>query len=118
MTSTPTTLYPVNNDFGRMGYSYGTAGGYLYVFGGGKRNGPNTTILNSAISAELCGPTSTGGQICSGLLPDTSNWNADPVSLSHPRYLSGITKESSLFFILGGTSDTEAATNTVDWIYY
>jgi hypothetical protein len=88
----------------------------LYAFGGKTGN----QMRNTGQSTKICGPEDAQGTpICNnGDLPDTSNWNNLGISMSQKRFLPSVTQESSVFFILGGESDTQAATNTVEWIYY
>ena len=115
-TGETSTLYTVSSDFSTRGYFYGSAGGYLYAFGGSTSN----QIRNTGRSAKLCGPAdANGGEICNnGTLPDTNGWNNLGISLSQKRFLPSVAQESSVFFILGGESDTAQATRTVEWIYY
>ena len=73
-------LYTVSSDFSYRGYFYGSAGGYLYAFGGKTQN----QIRNTGQSTKLCGPSDANGTpICNNDdLPDTSNWNNLGISMS------------------------------------
>jgi hypothetical protein len=85
---------------GRAGFAYAAASNFLYGFGG-----QNAAPSKSGVSAEL-DPDA---------LPDVFNWNSLGTSLSESRYLPGSTQESAVIFVLGGETDTAAASATVDW---
>lgn len=114
-----TGMTTVGGDFNRTGYAYGAAGGYFYAFGGARiNNNLNPQYYDSSVSAGVCGPDGSGGEICNSALPENQNFNADPINLTSERYILGVAMESSLFFVIGGESGANAALNTVDWVYY
>jgi hypothetical protein len=80
------------------GYGGLAGAGFLFAFGG-----QGGTPSDSVISAEI-GPTA----------PDLINWNNEGDRLNHPRYLEGTTVESAFIYVVGGQTDTEAATATTE----
>lgn len=81
----------------RAGFGVFSASDFLYM-AGGQSAAPSA----SAKSTHIDGP------------PDLGNYNAG-YSLSTPRYLPGSAQESGVTFIVGGTTDAAAASNTVEW---
>ncbi|MBN1335347.1 MAG: IPT/TIG domain-containing protein [Deltaproteobacteria bacterium] len=94
----------------RAGYGYGAASNTLYTFGGA--GGDPDASTDSAL---ICA-VGTGG--CAGGPPELKNWNALGLSLNESRYLPGSAQESSVFFIVGGETSTDAASTSVDWANY
>jgi hypothetical protein len=87
----------------RSGFGVASASDYLYAFGG--QNGDPS---EGGVSAELE----------AGTLPVLRNWNSLGISLAVPRYLPGSAQESSVIVLLGGESDTAAATRSTDVTHY
>jgi hypothetical protein len=81
----------------RAGFGVFSASNFLYM-AGGQSAGPSSTAKSTAIT----GP------------PGLGNYNAG-YSLAVPRYLSGSAQESGVTFIVGGTTDSAAASTTVEW---
>ena len=84
---------------GRAGFGLAAASDQLYAFGG-KRGEPS----EDGTSASLDDPP-----------PDLVNWNSLGTSMSEPRFLPGTTSESGLILVVGGQTETETATASVDW---
>ncbi len=96
----------VNGDL--AGYGYGSASGFLFLFGA--RGGPS----DGGISAEICRSADAPG--CGrdpNEPPDIRNWNNLGVNMSEARIHMGSTQESAFFFIVGG-SDGARALRSVD----
>ncbi|TNE86038.1 MAG: hypothetical protein EP330_24190 [Deltaproteobacteria bacterium] len=99
----------------RAGYAFASAGDTLYVFGatGGQPDdgGDSAGICATGLPGCNSGPPDP---------PDLQNWNglANEANLIVPRYLSGSTQESSVIFVVGGTTDTENASTSVEWNNY
>lgn len=99
----------------RAGYAFASAGDTLYVFGakGGvpAAGGDSAGICEDGLSGCNAGPPNP---------PDLQNWNglSNQADLLTPRYLCGSTQESSVIFVVGGETDTEAATTSVEWNNY
>ena len=47
--------------------------------------------------------------------PDVDNWNSLGLSMDRDRYLTSATQESAHIYIIGGETDTEAATADVEY---
>ena len=99
----------------RAGYAFASAGDTLYVFGA---NGGAPGV--SGDSAGICATGLPGCNAGPPDPPDLQNWNglANEANLLVPRYLSGSTQESSVIFIVGGTTDVEQASTSVEWNNY
>ncbi|MBI5548053.1 MAG: hypothetical protein HY901_29585, partial [Deltaproteobacteria bacterium] len=95
----------------RAGYGTAMAANFLFVFGGS-----GAAPSASAGQSEICGP---GVGSCSSTPspPYLVNWNT-ATSLSTARYLTASATESAFIFLLGGSTDTEAATTRVERTYY
>ncbi len=65
-------------------------------------------------------PTTQGmsGEVTPGLFPDVRNWNNLGIALTQPRYLAGCAQESAVLFMVGGRTETAAATATTDATVY
>ncbi|MCO4745955.1 MAG: IPT/TIG domain-containing protein, partial [Proteobacteria bacterium] len=99
----------------RAGYAFASAGDTLYVFGG---NGGSPSV--SGDSAGICATGLPGCNAGPPDPPDLQNWNglANEANLLVPRYLAGSTQESSVIFVVGGTTDTAQASTAVEWNNY
>lgn len=86
----------------RAGFATLSASDTLYAFGG-QGGAPST----SGTSAELDLP-----------LPTLGNWNSLGTSLAEARHLPGSAQESAVVVVIGGQTDTAAATRTVDTTNY
>jgi hypothetical protein len=84
----------------RAGFAYASASDFLYLFGG------QNAVPNK---------TGTSGQLTLASLPDVENWNSLGNSLSEDRYLPGSAQESAVIFVIGGETDSSAASATVDF---
>jgi hypothetical protein len=90
------------------GYGYASASDFLYAFGGAASGGPTT----KALQAKLC---TVGQHGCTGPEPpDLVNWNDLGFGLKQARYLPGQSLESAFIFLVGGASDSAAATSTTE----
>lgn len=105
--------YAVDDMRSRAGYAVGAASNQLYAFGGASGDPDDSTD-----SAQICTDGMGGCSRGAPDPPDLKNWNALGLSLNEARYLPGSAQESSVFFIVGGQTDTEDATTTVDWANY
>ena len=101
---------------GQAGYGVAGANNFLFAFGGRQGGGGAATAFAGA--AKLCAPAEAG---CAGgpppeipEPPDLVNWNALGFSLQQARYLGGSALESAFIFLVGGQSDTMAATSTTE----
>jgi hypothetical protein len=85
---------------GRAGFASAAASNFLYGFGG-----------------QNAGPSKSGvsGQLDPNALPDVFNWNSLGTSLSASRYLPGSAQESAVIVVIGGQTDMDSASDTVDW---
>ncbi len=84
----------------RAGFAAASASNFLYAFGG-----QQDTPSAGGASAEL-EPSR---------IPNVRNWNSLSTGLSAPRHLPGSTQESAVLFVVGGETDTDAASDNVDW---
>ena len=83
----------------RSGFAVLSASDFLYGFGG-QGGGPST----GGVSAELG----------SEPMPEVRNWNSLGVSSTVARHLAGSASESAVVVLVGGATDTEAATRSTD----
>jgi hypothetical protein len=102
---TRTSVTTMNTHHG--GYGYAAANNFLYVFGATAFQ-PNDTSYSVKICA---GASST----CSGGPPELENWNNLSSHLTIGRYLMGSAIQSATIYILGGETDTEAASNSTEY---
>ncbi|MFT7520100.1 MAG: hypothetical protein ACI9MC_002244 [Kiritimatiellia bacterium] len=91
--STTTPLKPA-----RAGFAKASASDYLYVFGG-HQGGPSTSGASAYLET----------------IPELKNWNSLGTSLSVARLLPGSAQESAVLIVVGGSTDSGAASRTVDW---
>ena len=87
----------------RAGAAVASASDFLYLFGGQQDN-PSASGTSGALEA----PT----------LPDVRNWNSLGTSLSEARWLPGSAQASAVLFVIGGETDSSAASASVDWTNY
>lgn len=85
----------------RAGFAAASGSNFLYALGG-QQGQPS----DRGVSAEIDTP------------PDFKNWNSLAESLVMDRYLPGVAQQSAVFLILGGETDTEAATHSTEWTNY
>ncbi len=88
---------------GRAAFASASVGNSIYALGG-QQGRPNA----GGISAGLDPAT----------LPDVDNWNSLARSLVEPRLYPGSTQESAVLVVVGGTTDVEDASSTVDVTHY
>lgn len=105
--------YAVDSGRSSAGYAYANASNFLYVFGG-TNGAPDTT----GTSAEICATGVPGCNSGPPDPPDLKNWNNLGTGLLAPRYLPGSVQESSVVFVIGGQTNSEAATRLVDRTNY
>lgn len=89
------------------GYGYAAANNFLYVFGGTALQ-PNDT----AYSVKLCAAATA---TCTAGPPELENWNNLMGHLVEARYLTGSALQSAYIYLLGGQTDTEAATSSTEY---
>lgn len=96
---------PVPRDFSSSNAGYGVtaANGQLFTFGGG----PNPN--NGAKSSEIIDPPPT--------LPNNA-WNSQGIQMTEARYLLGSSVQSAFIFLVGGETDTEAATRSTELVVW
>jgi hypothetical protein len=90
----------------RAGYGYAAANNFLYAFGG-KQATADTTVH----SAKICDPADTQ---CGGP-PNLENWNSASANMGVARYLMGSAVQSGFIYIVGGETDTEAASSSIEF---
>jgi hypothetical protein len=85
------------------GYGVCAANGSLFLFGGG-----NSGPTNSARAARIT------------TAPNLANnaWNNEGLQMTTARYLLGSAVQSSFIFLLGGQSNTEAATRSTELVIW
>jgi hypothetical protein len=86
------------------GYGVCAANGQLFTFGGGQ-GGPTA----GATSASLIAPPPTLA---------LNSWNAEGLTMTHPRFLMGSSVQSAFIFLVGGTTDTESASPTSELVIW
>lgn len=87
----------------RAGFGVASASDFLYAFGG-----QGAAPSAGGVSGEL---TVAG-------LPDVRNWNSLGTSLLEDRFRVGSAQESSVILVVGGETDIDAASATVDVTHY
>jgi hypothetical protein len=87
----------------RAGFGLAAASDFLYAFGGSQGQ-PSEGGVSGALEA--------------GVPLSVHNWNSLGTSLSEPRLLPGSAQESAVIFVLGGQTDTAAATASTDLTHY
>ncbi len=99
------TLTDAPEDFSASASGYGVcaANGSLFLFGGG-----NSGPTNSARAAKIT------------TAPNLANnaWNNEGLQMTTARYLLGSAVQSSFIFLLGGQSNTEAATRSTELVIW
>jgi hypothetical protein len=91
----------------RAGYGYAAVNNFLFAFGG-TQGTPNDT----ASSVKICAAAVSGQ--CPGGPPYLENWNNVSGHLTVPRYLLGSAVQSGFIYLLGGQTDTAAATASTE----
>jgi hypothetical protein len=86
------------------GYGVCAANGQLFTFGG-----QNAAPSSGATSATL---TSTPPGVA------VNSWNSEGLTMTHPRYLLGSAVQSAFIFLLGGKTDTDAASTTTELVIW
>jgi hypothetical protein len=86
------------------GYGVCAANGQLFTFGGGQ-GGPTA----GATSASLVAPPPTLA---------VNSWNAEGLTMTHPRYLMGSAVQSAFIFLVGGTTDAANATTSTELVIW
>jgi hypothetical protein len=67
------------------------------------------------VQAEICGPDVGGACTGTPAPPQVFNWNQAPAATSpRRRFLAGNTVQSAFWYLIGGQTDTEAASRTTD----
>jgi hypothetical protein len=101
-------VYSVDAPSNQAGYGLAGANNFLFIFGGG--SSPATTSR----SGSICGMGASG---CSPQVPDPPDigtWDNLGFGLRQARWLPGSALESAFIFLVGGASDTMAATTTTE----
>jgi hypothetical protein len=91
----------------RAGYGLAAANDFLFAFGGTQGN-PNDT----ASSILICAAAS--GSFCPSGPPALENWNNVSGHLTVARVLMGSAVQSGFIYLLGGATDTAAATSSTE----
>jgi len=99
------------------GYGVASANNRLYVFSGASTTGATPSQFSK--SGAICGDQDSQSQhhcspADSNTPPELKNWNGDTAP-AVGRYLAGSAQESSVIFLVGGTTATEAASDDVEW---
>jgi len=92
----------------RAGYGFTAVNNFLFAFGGTSAQ-PNDT----ASSAKICAAPASG--TCPTGPPALTNWDNVSGHLVSKRYLLGSAVQSGFIYLLGGQTDTQSATNTVEY---
>jgi len=86
------------------GYGICAANGQLFVFGGAS-GAPS----GGAKAAKLISPAPSLTQ---------NSWNAEGITMTHPRYLMGSAVQSAFIFLIGGQTDVMEASATTELVVW
>ena len=85
----------------RAGFAYASANNSLYAFGGKKGEADGTSV-----SAEIDG------------VPQLANWNSLSIGMWEDRVWAGSAQESAVITVVGGTTNSDAASRSTEWTNY
>lgn len=85
----------------RAGFAYASANNSLYAFGGKKGE-----VNGTSVSAEIDG------------VPQLANWNSLSIGMWEDRVWAGSAQESAVITVVGGTTNSDAASRSTEWTNY